>query len=1081
MIISKIKKKGGNVYLLNKNQKQSQDQRQKIQNKIKIKTKSQVKNQIRIERHVCIHSIMFRSIEYINRLLNSSILLSNHETFIKNTFLYTLPVNYQQYYTINSNLNAISLLYIICSISTKQWYIGETCNNLIQRMTGHINCVCQYMHNNTCNIHINERNQKLYTIWSRIGLRDFVIIPIEAQMHDSIDNRKRREMKLIKFYKPTLNTQHNVYMPSSITHHLLHKNKHKARPLMHRRFPRNKNQQQQHGKNQHNNITNTIPLFTSYYTSHNLEFNDLNSILKIATPGTIISVHRVPGRFDFTYTKLIKRKFRSCFITSPIQYAGVDIYSFIILHLRNINCAFTFKIWIGIDIRNKSNTNIKLKCLKNIVNHPHHLSKIKRIKNFTPSQLLSLRMTTSYIKCHKQQSIANARIYNMLMKVYHINYNTHLTIRIPFSPYVNKQHIKTVIMQHVQALQLPSEYIEKLINRLRIVLLKSKSIGEILVNNIQHAKQYDSNNPPTCICDNESNDKQHIKYRPDDFDSYSLAYKVLSQNNKNIPIPTRNITNKNIKEAILNYSSQIRRMTDYKITNTTQNNMCKMINDNILTTVKQLKKQTTLPIYNSNYITDADVNKIKNMFKTHVISSLDKNNGQCLISCPLEYYNTLTSAFVNDTHYLHIDNTNSLLIIERFRKAYVKRRIPLCQSWYKLCGWYRNGKLPYVYINYKNKDVNKYRPIMSFTQHPMRSLYKLGGRALTFLINQIPNNYKHFNLFNPMHVKTFINNTNQQFSTLDVDNIYPYFVDIKNMYTEMKHKSIMNSVYWCISVCTSSRHHDRIAITRSKISKYPTHWGRSFNNSTHTEIMIQTIIDIIEYDMNNVIFTLGNVLLTQVNGIPMGGFISAPEAQLVCIYSEVQFHLSIGTDAYYISGSRYMDDLTTFIAYKSNNVSSMQRVLRIIHELNYNTYDASLEMEAQEAQDDGSFTYLESLLKITNNTIMMKPYQKNWKSIQQHKKQKLYKLQHYHSYSPNSTKLAMIIGTLYRLDNYSLNDQVLFQSIIKLHEELKILKYPQQFILKALHKKYHSTNDNKWLTFKIKIRNMPPNILLAQL
>ena len=77
---------------------------------------------------------------------------------------------------------------------------------------------------------------------------------------------------------------------------------------------------------------------------------------------------------------------------------------------------------------------------------------------------------------------------------------------------------------------------------------------------------------------------------------------------------------------------------------------------------------------------------------------------------------------------------------------------------------------------------------------------------------------------------------------------------------------------------------------------------------------MKDILKIIEYDMQHVIFTLGDIILQQINGIPMGGFISAPEAQLVCIYSEVSFHLTLGVDSAYISGSRYMDDLTTFIA-----------------------------------------------------------------------------------------------------------------------------------------------------------------------
>jgi hypothetical protein len=1034
-----------------------------------------VLKQIRIERLACIRSIIVRSIDFIKLLLTNTLpILTNHQLFIKKTFLYTIPENYDQYYKFNSELNSISLLYIICSITTCQWYIGETSKNLIQRMTGHINSVCQFMHDKSKNKICTLKNKRLYKAWSQIGLRDFVIIPIEVKYNDRIENRKLREKKLIKLYKPTLNTQH-LYDILTSKHHLQRKI---PRPLMHRQ---GKIKKPKFIRQQIRYNDSTLSHFTSYFTSHLVEYNDLNSLLKYATPGTIMSVYRIPGRSDLTYTNLIKRKYRNCIITTPTLYAGLNVHSFI-QQIKYIKYEIHFKIWIGINIRDESltNTNNKLNCLKRIVAHPHALKKTKRIRYFSPSQLISLRVATQHIQLNKQRSIANSRLYDMLMKAYNINYNTYLTIRIPYSPYVNKRYIKCVILDHVKCLQLPNAYIQKLIQRLRIVLTKSKSIGEILINNIHVAKNYNSDLIPICICKNNI-DNCHVKFRPEDFSIYSLEHKVFSQNNKNIPTPTRDVAKKDIRTSIQNYASQIRKMTDYKISNHSQNHMCKLIFTDILDSIRKYCKQTCLPKYTTDHVIDNDVYKTKKVLKGYVISSLDKNNGQCLVSCPLDYHTTLTKAFVNDDHYLHITNKSSINIIEQFRKEFSRRRYPLSQSWYKLCNWYRFGKLPYAYINYKHKDTNKFRPIMSFAQHPMRSLYKLGGKALTFFINQIPNQYSHFNLFNATHVKSFINNTNQQFSTLDVDSIHPFLVDIKNMYTEIKHESIMKAVYWCIGICTNSRNRERIAICKNKHkSKYPTHWGRSYNSHTHTEITIKTIIDIIEYDMNNVIFTLGNIFLRQINGIPMGGFISAPEAQLVCIYSEVQFHLSIGSDRHYISGSRYMDDLSIFIAYKNRNNKSMKRVATIIHKL-YDTYDKSLELELQTPQQDGTFTYLESVLKINNNTISMEPYQKNWNHIFNNNKQHLYKLQHFHSYSPSTTKLAMIIGTLYRLDNNSLDDDILFKSIFKLWKELQTLQYPKKYMLKALQSKYNTTNDYKWIHFKKRLDNMPPNMLLAQL
>jgi hypothetical protein len=113
----------------------------------------------------------------------------------------------------------------------------------------------------------------------------------------------------------------------------------------------------------------------------------------------------------------------------------------------------------------------------------------------------------------------------------------------------------------------------------------------------------------------------------------------------------------------------------------------------------------------------------------------------------------------------------------------------------------------------------------------------------------------------------------------------------------------------------------------------------------------------------------------------MGGFISAPEAQLVCIYSEVQFNESLGIDQKYIAGIRYMDDLSIFIAYDKNNQQSKENVMNILQKITYNTYDESLVLEPQSCNSDGSYSYLECRIIIDESKLSIEPLHKNWESI----------------------------------------------------------------------------------------------------
>ena len=1051
-----IKNQITKMMLNNQHQKSSQQVHQ-LNPKLNQNQLQQLIQEIKIN---YINSLMHMSIEFINHLRQSKN-LTPHQQFIKKQFLYIIPVNYITYYTIcnsNNNLNNCnSIIYIICSKSTNQWYIGETCKNLIQRMSAHVNTLCKYINNN-CNLkHINQR---LYRIWSKIGMYDFVIFPIEAQLYDTTQNRKDRERKLIQLYKPPLNTQYIVYNHNNNDknkNHGIHSKRKYRHPFRYQRgLKRNLIKHKQIQQYDANNL----PLFANYITSHQ-EYDNLNLIYKTASPGSIISIYRTPGRIDFTQIQGIKRKYKNSIIIHPLQFTKLSIFQFITM-IKNVTIDIYFKIWIGVCTNDDSNnnTNNKLKFINKVVSHPNAFYKLKHIRNFSANELICLRMSTKYIKSAREHSIANARLYDMLMRTYKINYSTHLTIRIPYSPFISKHHITYIINKHISSLPLSSDYKNKLIERMRLVFLKSYSIGRILINNIFHAKNYDSNNIPPCTCN--TNNHTHLKLKADHYHPSTLLYKVLSINNKNIPTPTRMIACRNIKTCILDYSQQIRRMTDYKLSTNKQKIIINEIHKNINLQYHCHNFQNEV-----NEIYDKNVYKIRDILKNHVVSSLDKNNGALLISCQQDYYNTLTQAFINDQHYKIITNTNTSIVIEQHRKHYAARQygIPLQQSWYKLCGWNRKGSLPYVYINYKNKDLNKHRPIMSYYNHPMKLLFKLAGTALTFLLTQIPSNYYHFNLFNITHVKTFINNTNNKFEKIKVNSIYAFMMDIKNMYTEMKHPSIMKAVHWLVSISNKVRGHDRLAVKRIKNAKYNTHWGRSYNKNTHTELFISNMIQIIEYDMNNVIFTLGNVILQQINGIPMGGFISAPEAQLVCIYSEVQFHSSLGSDSKYISGSRYMDDLTIFIAYNNQNISSMTRVVKIINLLNH-TYDEKLELEEQIPQNNNIYTYLECIIKVNNATVTIEPYQKNAEYIQQHQKQKLLKLQHYNSYSPTTTKIAVLVGTLHRLNNYTMNDHQLYLSIMNLWYEIKTIKYPIKTLLTALEMMYNKTNNYKWMIYK---------------
>lgn len=114
-------------------------------------------------------------------------------------------------------------------------------------------------------------------------------------------------------------------------------------------------------------------------------------------------------------------------------------------------------------------------------------------------------------------------------------------------------------------------------------------------------------------------------------------------------------------------------------------------------------------------------------------------------------------------------------------------------------------------------------------------------------------------------------------------------------------------------------------------------------------------------------------------------------------------------------------------------------------------YDSTLELEPQSVSINGQNTFLESYIKYGINELHVLPFNKNVPFIYENGKQKFLKVQHYHSYSPYSTKLAVLISTLHRLQNNSSHTDALLASIVHLYDEVTLLCYPNSIFLRALN------------------------------
>ena len=115
--------------------------------------------------------------------------------------------------------------------------------------------------------------------------------------------------------------------------------------------------------------------------------------------------------------------------------------------------------------------------------------------------------------------------------------------------------------------------------------------------------------------------------------------------------------------------------------------------------------------------------------------------------------------------------------------------------------------------------------------------------------------------------------------------------------------------------------------------------------------------------MDNVFFMVGNVILQQNNGLPMGSPPSPVLANLTCgVGYEQSYTAEMGTaDGERIWGICSMDDVVTVGTYTKDRAGSYERAVQKLESL---AYHESMELERTDDGTDGWQRYLEGEIRI---------------------------------------------------------------------------------------------------------------------
>jgi len=276
--------------------------------------------------------------------------------------------------------------------------------------------------------------------------------------------------------------------------------------------------------------------------------------------------------------------------------------------------------------------------------------------------------------------------------------------------------------------------------------------------------------------------------------------------------------------------------------------------------------------------------------------------------------------------------------------------------------------------------------------------------------------------------------------------IFSVSYDVKNMYTELPHKKILDALYWLLDESKKTRYgrHQSLYITKSGRNGVSYH-----RHARSVAITFEQLILFAKFDLENVYFTLGKTILKQIIGIPMGSPLSPSLAIIICAHAEHIFSLSI-LDFKYFFATRYMDDLHSAIIILGNKMNKALQAYKTIYDMEH-IYPDTLTLEKT---GTGSTDFLESTITYTKQDISVRYYSKNRDSLHLNnaKLLKFYRFQPYHSYRPSSQIRGTLVGTFLRLIYHSDSATSAFPSAIELIKELRLLDYPRHILKKVTTK-----------------------------
>ena len=301
--------------------------------------------------------------------------------------------------------------------------------------------------------------------------------------------------------------------------------------------------------------------------------------------------------------------------------------------------------------------------------------------------------------------------------------------------------------------------------------------------------------------------------------------------------------------------------------------------------------------------------------------------------------------------------------------------------------------------------------------------------------------------------------------------VHPTGGDLKNMFSELPHDTVLEALDWVFARFAEKNHTDCVSLQRTGSQ------GVIMGRSRMAGWLAMDVRLLLQFDIENCYYRVGDAVVKQVHGVPMGSPPSPAVASAVMQFFEHPFLtedlpqlLSVECESSdHAEGCRFADDkLDFFITTDETGYTADS-----LWESTSNIYHESMTME-DTPLDDLRFKFIGYDVTADRREIKTSLHNPNEATIKKRKPQKKTRFPHAEAPSSLESKKSTAIGALVSVSRASTCEQLFARKGGEILKELAQLKYSKNLlklaINRAMHKEHRADRSRVLLAFLMKQR-----------